>query len=172
MNQKDQELKEFFHKETEIPQVVQEKANQAFRKIEAKQITQEKPPASLRRMKVCSIGFASAAAVFLFACLFCISNPVMAKDLPLVGHLFERLQEQVSFFGNFSDVAVSLEEKEPESDPAAATGSAVSATPAAFTQTSDGLTVTLSEIYANQQAAYITMLMETETDFPDIPICA
>ncbi|HIY18449.1 MAG TPA: DUF4179 domain-containing protein [Candidatus Blautia avistercoris] len=170
MNQKDQELKEFFHKETEIPQVVQEKANQAFRKIEAKQITQEKPPASLRRMKVCSIGFASAAAVFLFACLFCISNPVMAKDLPLVGHLFERLQEQVSFFGNFSDVAVSLEEKEPESDPAAATGSAVSATPAAFTQTSDGLTVTLSEIYANQQAAYITMLMETETDFPDILI--
>lgn len=59
-------------------------------------------------------GLAAAVAVGF---IFCAANPVMARELPLIGGIFEQLQDKVSFFGNFSDKATSLEESAaPTSD--------------------------------------------------------
>lgn len=36
-----------------------------------------------------------------------------------------------------------------------------------YTKTADGLTITFSEVYANEQAIYLTMLAQSEEPFPD-----
>ena len=49
------------------------------------------------------------AAVLAVGFVLYAVNPVMAKNLPVVGGLFEMLQDNVSFFGDFSDHATTLE---------------------------------------------------------------
>ena len=94
----------------------------------------------------------------------------MAKNIPVVGGLFEILQDNVSFFGDFSDYATTLESvdgttadgSEADGDK---TGNATSEN--AYIKTADGLTITCSEVYANSQAVYITMRFKSDKPFPE-----
>ena len=89
-----------------------------------------------------------------------LTNPVMAQDFPVIGNLFSLLQDKISFFGNFEDYATPLA---PEED---ASFSKDTDSAGIFSKTEDGLTITLSEVYANTQAVYLTVLMESEEAFP------
>ena len=115
-------------------------------------------------------------AVLALGFVVCVTNPVMARELPLVGGLFEQLQNEVSFFGNFADKATVLKEPEnpasADADKQASKDTGTSDNTAApadgvYTKTSDGLTLTFSEVYANDQAIYLTMLATSEEAFPD-----
>ena len=85
---------------------------------------------------------------------FCSAYPIRqrAKDLPWIGHLFERLESKVSFSGDFSGKAEVLEGEELT----------------AFSQAHDGMTVTVSEVYANEMAVYLTLLLKREEPFPEL----
>ena len=112
------------------------------------------------------------AAVLAVGFIICVSDPVMARELPLVGSLFEKLQDNVSFFGNFADNASVLEEPEAaapgETTPEEASSAETSPQENnLYTKTCDGLTITFSEIYANDQAIYLTMSAETPDAFPE-----
>lgn len=167
LNDNEKKLQNELRKETEIPSVVRDKANEAYRKIEARKITQKAAPKDpLRWMKMSARVAGSAAAVLAAGFLVCVTNPVMARELPLVGGLFERLQNEVSFFGNFADNATVLEE--PDAADGSETEKASSGTAdSVYTKTSNGLTITFSEVYANSQAVYLTMMAKSETPFPD-----
>ena len=54
----------------------------------------------------------ATAAVLAVGFVVCAANPVMARELPIVGGIFAELQDKVSFFGNFADRAETLEEAE------------------------------------------------------------
>lgn len=153
LNDNEKNLQEQLKKDIEIPFIVHDKANAAYRMIENNQLKQ-KPAARdpWGWMKTGSKIAGGMAAVLALGFVVCVTNPVMARELPLVGGLFERLQNEVSFFGNFADNATVLEE--PETD-------------GIYTKTSNGLTITFSEVYANSQAVYLTMLAENEEPFPD-----
>lgn len=196
LNDKEKHLQKQLRKDVEIPPLVWDKVNEAYRKIENKEVPQQKPPRNTYRwIKTTAKVFEGAAAALAIGFLVCVTNPVMAKELPLVGGLFEQLQDNVSFFGNFADKATRLEEPE-KADTADAQG-ADSASNAAdtqntdstsntadtqstdstsntadtsdglYTKTQDGLTVTFSEVYANDQAIYLTMQLKSEEPFPD-----
>lgn len=144
----------------EIPSIVTDKAHEAYRTIEARKIKQAAPrknPYTWMQTTAKVVG--GAAAVLAVGFVVCVTNPVMAKELPLVGGLFEQLQDKVSFFGNFADNATPLEE--PVQTEAA---------DSVYTKTCDGLTLTFSEVYANEQAIYLTMLAKSEEPFPDTMI--
>lgn len=102
-------------------------------------------------------GAGSLAAVFAVMLVVCLRNPVMASKLPLIGSLIARFQEEITYSGNYSEVAKPLA-KEGEEE-------------TAYTQKNDGLTVTLSEVYCNNQALYITVLMKSEEPFPETMYC-
>jgi len=104
-------------------------------------------------MKKTIFGVGSLAAVFAVMLMVCLSNPVMASKLPLIGNLFNRFQKEMTYSGDYSEVAKPLTEEGEEET--------------AYTQTNDGLTVTLSEVYCNNQALYITVLMKSEEPFPE-----
>lgn len=109
----------------------------------------------VRVVKKTIVGLGSTAAALTAFLLVCLSNPVMAAKLPLVGHIFETMQDNFNHSGDYSEVAVPLAEDGED------------AAESAYTQTKDGMTVTLSELYCNNEALYITMLLESEDPFPD-----
>jgi hypothetical protein len=119
----------------ELDQVVQEKM---------KEIHTQCRKRKMRRIKG---GCAAAAVLIVVGIGFCISNPVLASQIPLVGHLFERIQDKQYFPGNLSEVATS-----PDSG---------------NVSESEGVKVTLSELYCNSQALYASFLIESEEAFPD-----
>lgn len=180
LNDNERILQEQLKKDVDIPFIVHDKVNKAYRKIENHNVKQKEPQRdAFRWMKITARISGSIAAVFVLAFIFCLSNPVMATELPVVGSLFEQLQDHVSFFGNFADRATPLEEPEAadstDSEAPSGDASAVSDDPApdtaaadgVYTKTCSGLTITFSEVYANDQAIYLTMTAKSEKPFPD-----
>lgn len=157
----EQELQRQLRQEIEIPECIQKKSKQAYLKIKSGQIRQEevlKTP--LGWMKKTAIALGSVAAALLLCMVLFLTNPVMAQDFPVIGNLFSLLQDKISFFGNFEDYATPLVPEEDTSFSKDTDSSGI------FSKTEDGLTITLSEVYANTQAIYLTVLMESEEAFP------
>lgn len=172
-NINENDLQKSLRRDAEIPAVVHDRINKAYRIIESRKIMQKPAPADpFRWMKTGGKIAGGLAAVLAVGFIICVSDPVMARDLPLVGSLFEKLQDNVSFFGNFADNASVLEEPEaatpgettPEETSSAETSPQENNL---YTKTCDGLTITFSEIYANDQAIYLTMSAETPDAFPE-----
>ena len=183
LNDNEKDFQKKLQEETEIPVIVHERVNQAYRLIENNTAVQKKAPKEpYHWMKLGGRIAGGMAAVLAVGFIFCAVNPVMAKNLPVVGGLFEMLQDNVSFFGDFSEHATTLEAvdtteaegtvADPESD---IEGNSLEATEAgqdmtkkdtAYTKTADNLTITCSEVYANSQAVYITMQFKSDNPFP------
>ena len=77
-------------------------SNQAYRLIENNTAVQKKVPKDpYHWMKIGGRIAGGMAAVLAVGFVLCAVNPVMAKNLPVFGGLFEMLQDNVSFFGRF-----------------------------------------------------------------------
>ncbi|MDO4272522.1 MAG: DUF4179 domain-containing protein [Eubacteriales bacterium] len=174
LNDKEKLICRQLQENVEIPSIVTDKVQEAYRMIENHKVTQEaRPKNPLRWINVTMKAAGCAAAALGLGFIICVTNPVMAKELPLIGGLFEQLQDKVSFFGDFADKATPLSEDssgtETTGDDASGDGN-TSKTPAGegvYTKSSDGLTVTFSEVYANDQAIYLTMKAESDEPFPE-----
>lgn len=89
----------------------------------------------------------AAAAVLLSVTGIFFTNPALAAKLPLIGHIFEKVQDEQMYRGNFDEVAEPL------------TKGNVSE--------SEGITMTLSEIYSDSRAMYVSAMIETKEPFPE-----
>ena len=132
---------------------------------------------------------AAAVAVFFGVC---ITNPAFAAKVPLIGHVFESLGDSLGFAGDYGKYAVTLGTDtskdgdtsgeitvDAEKNETEITGETVSPVEiagladiqnSAFSQTVNGTTVTLSELYCNEKALYLSMLITTEDPFPETMI--
>ncbi|WP_373214281.1 DUF4179 domain-containing protein [Blautia obeum] len=183
LNDNEKDFQKKLQEETEIPVIVHERVKQAYRLIENNTAVQKKMPKEpYHWMKIGGRIAGGMAAVLAVGFVLYAVNPVMAKNLPVVGGLFEMLQDNVSFFGDFSDHATTLEAvdtteaegtvADPESDieenslEDTEVGQDRTKDDTAYTKTADGLTITCSEVYANSQAVYITMQFKSGQPFP------
>lgn len=91
-------------------------------------------------------GTAAAAAALAVTGIFA-SNPALAAKLPLVGHIFEKVQDKQQYPGNFDEVATPIKDGNISE--------------------SGGITMTLSEIYCDSSSIYVTAMIETEKPFPE-----
>lgn len=179
----------------ELDRVVEESMAQVYREHRRK------------RFRKLVTGCTATAAVFAGGFFFLAANPAMAAKLPLIGHVFETMQDHFGYQGDFDSVATVLAETETdaavteiESNTETANGSdsltsetdvqavnaeetgngtdagtekatdgtaSDSAVPAEYSRTADGLTFTLSEIYCNDQALYVSFVMEADEPFPE-----
>ena len=167
-NNNEKDFQEKLQKDTEIPVIVHERINQAYRLIENNTAVQKKAPKDpYHWMKIGGRIAGGAAAVLIIAFVFYMTDPVMAKNIPVVGGLFETLQNNVSFFGDFADHATTLEAVDGvETEENSQDSTAANAADTAYTKTADGLTITCSEVFANSQAVYMTMQFKSDTPFP------
>ena len=134
-----------------------------------------------------ALGLTAAAAVFSAVC---ITNPAFAENIPLVGNVFKQLGNSMGFYGDYSKYAKQLtdsaedaeladtdESQEDGGNPQSAQAEDQNTTEnnnadktkdnESYSKTVDGTTVTLSEVYCNEMALYLSMTIHTEDKFPD-----
>ena len=134
-----------------------------------------------------ALGLTAAAAVFSAVC---ITNPAFAENIPLVGNVFKQLGNSLGFYGDYSKYAKQLTESAEGAQSADADGSQEGSSNSqnvqvedqnttenhnadktkddqSYSKTVDGTTVTLSEVYCNELAMYLSMAIHTEDKFPD-----
>lgn len=134
-----------------------------------------------------ALGLTTAAAVFSTVC---ITNPAFAENIPLVGNVFKQLGNSLGFYGDYSKYAKQLTESTEDTQPADSDGSQEGSSNSqnaqaenqnttenhnadktkdnqSYSKTVDGTTVTLSEVYCNEMALYLSMTIHTEDRFPD-----
>ena len=171
LNYNEKDFQKKLQKDIEMPEIVHEHINQAYRLIENNAVLQKKASKDpYHWMKSGGRIAGGMAAVLAVGFVFCAINPVMAKNIPVVGGLFEILQDNVSFFGDFSDHATTLEAVDgTKTDSSETDGAKTDHTnnDAIYTKTADGLTITCSEVYANSQAIYVTMQFKSDKPFPE-----
>lgn len=110
-----------------------------------------------RRLPAAAKAAAAVAAILLLSFGLCAANPVLAAKIPLIGHLFSLLQGDSAYPGNYTDYTQPLEEIPSVSED----------TDSSFSQTVNGVTVTLSEIYCNQEAMSLSMMIQAAEPFRD-----
>ena len=91
MNRQEQEYKDKLNEEIQIPKVVQNKADDAFQSIKSSSRSKARDTRSIRKKILVAAG--SVAAVFAAFFVFGMANPVMASQLPIIGHIFEQIQD-------------------------------------------------------------------------------
>ena len=134
-----------------------------------------------------ALGLTAAAAVFSTVC---ITNPAFAENIPLVGNVFKQLGNSLGFYGDYSKYAKQLTDSTEDAQSADADGSQEGSSNSqnvqvedqnttenhnadktkddqSYSKTVDGTTVTLSEVYCNELAMYLSMTIHTEDKFPD-----
>lgn len=189
--QLDKEIKRTMEREFPLPEKVENAQKAAFAQIremqaekashgtEKKQAYANAVAAKTKKknrrgafLKTCT-GLVAAAAAFSGVC---IVNPAFAAQIPLVGHVFEELGESLGFSGDFTKYAKPLEETEAvENAESGGTGEGAEAAETEaggtgdtlYTQTHNGMTVTLSEVYCNDAALYVGMVIRSEEKFPE-----
>ena len=136
--------------DAEIPTIVHEKVDLAFTQIyEEEERTMKKR--SFRLIKTI-VATAAALGVVVFSGV-CITNPTFAEEVPVVGNVFSSMGHKLGFGGDYEKYANPI-----------ASDSLNEAV--ALTQTVDGNTVTLQDIYCDEKAMYISMIVESENPFP------
>lgn len=146
-----------------------------------------KPHKKFRTVYKAALGMTAAAAVFSTVC---ITNPAFAENIPLVGNVFKQLGNSLGFYGDYSKYVKQLTESAEGAQSADADGSQEGSSNSqnvqvedqnttenhnadktkddqSYSKTVDGTTVTLSEVYCNELAMYLSMTIHTEDKFPD-----
>ena len=146
-----------------------------------------KPHKKFRTVYKAALGMTAAAAVFSAVC---ITNPAFAENIPLVGNVFKQLGNSLGFYGDYSKYAKQLTDSTEDARSADADGSQEGSNNSqnvqaedqnttenhnadktkddqSYSKTVDGTTVTLSEVYCNELAMYLSMTIHTEDKFPD-----
>lgn len=96
-----------------------------------------------------------AAAVLLCFGIFA-TQPVMASKVPIIRDIFKWFEKDYSYQGNLDSVAEKLEEPDELAE----------SEEKLYSQTIDGVTVSLSEVYCSGEAIYMSLLFTNEEEFP------
>lgn len=94
-----------------------------------------------KRKKNMSIG--TVAASLVLVATLGITNPALAAKIPLIGNVFEAIEKNIHFPGNYSQYSTAVNE----------------------TAYSNGVGITLSEILCDGQSLYVTYIVESEKPF-------
>lgn len=90
---------------------------------------------------------ASAATVIAIGGIG-ITNPAIASKLPIIGEIFSQVEKKITFSGDYSSLAKKVDVE---------------------TQSSEGLDVTVAEVYCDGYSAYITLEMNYKDELGKIP---
>ena len=146
-----------------------EEAYQMIRKAERKPESVKNP--FVRRLLV---GMGSVAAVFVLMAAFCVTNPVLAKEIPIVGGIFNKMSELFSF-GQIpeKETVILFQEENKTANQTSKSGDAMeqsAGNTAAYQKTSGNLTVTLTEQYATNQAVFIGINIKNTQEFAKMAV--
>ena len=162
----EERIREGMQADAPLPRAVKDARSSAYKKVREMARANGAPDGkqSSRRWRWRLQTFVSAAAAAAIFSMACIANPAFAAKIPLVGGVFETLGHSLGFSGDFGSYAVTLGGDSGAESMAEAAGGAQAA--GRYSQTDQGMTITLSEQYCSEETLYVSLLMTTEEPFP------
>ena len=144
-----------------------EKLNQILKQALAPEISDREIRIHRRRKdKVNKLGkigkgaAAAVAAVVIGVCGLGYFNPVLAAKIPLVGKIFEKIEDDVTYSGDYTEKGTVLTNEDH----------AGSLDTVDYTVSDKGITLTASEVYCDGYSIFLTVNTESEdADFTHIP---
>ena len=144
-----------------------EKLNQILKQALAPEISDREIRIHRRRKdKVNKLGkigkgaAAAVAAVVIGVCGLGYFNPVLAAKIPLVGKIFEKIEDDVTYSGDYTEKGTVLTNEDH----------AGSLDTVDYTVSDKGITLTASEVYCDGYSIFLTVNIESEdADFTHIP---
>lgn len=194
---RERQIREQIRKDAKIPEEVYESAREAYQMIWNGEVRQEQEE---KRKTIsfpvsAAVRLAGSMAAVLAVCVFVnVVFPAQARALPVVGSIFERIQNELGY-ENISEYAQTLEEDaDPDADgdvnidmkendntnkgmkedgdtnknieKNADANKDMKEAGDAYTKTNGGLTVSCSEVYADEETIYLSMKLKSEEPFP------
>lgn len=169
----EQELTNILGSDLEESQIIDDKMEAAYAKIREMKGKNGKTgkkgkTALLRRIM---LGISTVAAAVVVAFTFCAVNPALAEKIPFVGDLFTRVQDAFPFGQVPQEEATPLysgavieDGTQNEGDAGGTVSEEEEESP--YRQKAGDLTITLTDIYASNQAIFIGVCVENEQEFP------
>ena len=110
-------------------------------------------------MKVAAI----AGAVVIGGAALCYTNPVIAAKVPIIGKIFEQVEDNVSYSGKYSkDKEVKTVQKKENQSAAVDEAEEIKLKGKDYTATSNGTKISASEIYSDGYSVYLTVNIKSE----------
>lgn len=87
-------------------------------------------------------------------------NPVLAAKIPLIGKIFEKVEDNITYSGDYTDQGIVLTNEDPEGN----------LDTSEYSASDKGITLTASEVYCDGYSVFLTVNIEAkEADFTHIP---
>lgn len=87
-------------------------------------------------------------------------NPVLAAKIPLIGKIFEKVEDNITYSGDYTDQGIVLTNEDPEGN----------LDTSEYSASDKGITLTASEVYCDGYSIFLTVNIGAEgADFTHIP---
>ena len=168
-NRKDRKIQAVMQADFPLPEQAEKAKNEAFAKIRkmadsgtATEKEHRRKTGKLKTVFKTALGMTAAAGIFSAVC---ITNPTFAENIPLVGNVFERIGDSLGFSGDFSEYAEPVDKEATDTEEK--NGEKKDTEDTRWSQTYNGTTVTVSEVYCNDAALYLSLVISMEDKIPD-----
>ncbi len=151
----EEKMKKELKKNLEIPDVVEQKIQDAYKEIGQGSVTMKKLNNGNQKKRKAWTAAAAAVAVIAVSGSVFYANPVLAKNIPVIGDVFAKLQKNKennpygekdkTAYGKIADNSESVQNPGSEAE-------------------SNGVTVTISDAYCDGYEMYFTMTATTDND--------
>lgn len=118
-------------------------------------------------------GLGTVAAVFFVSVIICAANPSLAENIPILGNIFAKVQDVFPFGRMPEDETTRLYDPDIEMDVVGDDRQGTTVSDALEKETDfiyrtqdNGITVTITEYYASNQAIFFGVCIESEEAFP------
>lgn len=167
-NKKEEKINKILNAQFEVPEEVKKAKEEAFAKIK---IQTKKTSPIKQKKRYGRIIYKSVAALGISAAVFsviCIANPAWASEIPLLGSVFEKIGSSLGFSGDYEKYATSLENEELQDISENTEKNDIEDNDDnIYSKTSNGVTVSMSEVYCNDTALNLALTIQTEDTFPE-----
>ncbi len=165
----EQDLINILGRNLEESRMIDDKMEEAYAKIRQMKGSRKKGgrKGKTRTLKRVMTGISTVAAAVVVAFTFCAVNPALAEKIPFIGDLFTRVQDVFPFGQVPQEEATSLYSgKSLENGGQDAGNASGMEEESPYRQKVGDLTITLTDIYASNQAIFIGVCVENEQEFP------
>ncbi len=165
----EQDLINILGRNLEESRMIDDKMEEAYAKIRQMKGSRKKGgrKGKTRTLKRVMTGISTVAAAVVVAFTFCAVNPALAEKIPFIGDLFTRVQDVFPFGQVPQEEATSLYSGESLENGGQDAGNASGMEEESpYRQKVGDLTITLTDIYASNQAIFIGVCVENEQEFP------
>lgn len=104
-------------------------------------------------------GMSAAAAALVLSVTVCVENPALAAKLPFIGHIFDTVESEIGYKGDYSESSEKLVTPEEIKEDGTIDSP--------YVQKSNGITFTVSECNYESMAMYLAVSIESEEGFSE-----